>query len=149
MHLRIYPAKRLAGQCSILVVVSNGPTTVGGNDQASQPRLLLVVARVDRDEASRWDERRRGQREHLTGDVVGNVVDDTVRQRYLEPSQLSDIVASNIRDEEAASGTPAGTSVLDVPLALIETHVLDVRKVIEDVGGAAADVEKAIAGLWS
>jgi hypothetical protein len=39
--------------------------------------------------------------------------------------------------------------VLDVPLALIETHVLDIRKVFEDVGSAAADVEKAIAGLWS
>jgi hypothetical protein len=67
----------------------------------------------------------------------------------IELTELPAIDVENSRDDERTARTKSRPSVLDVPFADVEPYIVDIRHVIQDVGGTAAKIEHAIAGTSS
>ena len=63
----------------------------------------------------------------------------------VERAELAGVHVEHVRDDERGTCTEPSPGVLDIRLAHVEPHILDIRKVIHDVTGATSKVEHAIA----
>jgi hypothetical protein len=120
-------------------------SSVFRHGEPGEARLTGIETGIGCHKPSRRDENLRREPTHARPDRVVHVMQQSMGMDEVERAELAGVHVQHVGDDERGACTKPSPGVLDIRLAHVEPHILDIREVVHDVTGTTSNVEHAIA----